>query len=550
MSDHAPAKNTAPKPPRFHGWMAEFADEELMLKSARQVRDAGYTRTDAFTPFPVHGIDEALGIKPTILPFITLVCGLSGLATALVMQIWMNAYDYPYIISGKPFVSLPAFIPVTFELTILFSAFSTVIGMLALNGLFRFSNPVFTNPRFDRATDDRFFLFVNAKDKYFNREAVRELLASGSPESLDEVIEDTTPNAIPKPIWLGLVMLVCAALVPAAIVLNIRSGRSTSPRFHVFLDMDFQPKKKPQNKSTIFVDGRAARPQVLGTVARGQLEEVDPFYLGYDPAQLAANQTAGKTLVAFQDEATPGAEEAKSDVSPAADVSPADSGTATDEQPTPDDEATAEPKADPDSPPIDADDKSDAIAEDVKDSKDSIDKTRISSPATTKMEGNPENAPGTPTDSTDQAAAAADGGAAAPAAEEPQLPFLKKFPLEATDELMALGKQKFEINCVVCHGYSGYGDGLAARHAAALAQGYWVQPTSLHDTRVEEQPVGQIYYTITHGKGKMASYGAVLTPKERWAIVLYVKALERSQNAQIDDVPKEKRGSIGETQTN
>ncbi len=154
--------------------MAEYTDENALLVASRKVRDSGYTKTDAYTPFPVHGIDEALGIKPTVLPFIVLCMGLTGLCTALVMQYWMNGIDYPYIISGKPMGSWPAFIPVSFELTILFSAFTTFLGMWALNGLPCFSNPVFTSPRFDRATNDRFFLHVDSRDKYFNRESVKE----------------------------------------------------------------------------------------------------------------------------------------------------------------------------------------------------------------------------------------------------------------------------------------------------------------------------------------------------------------------------------------
>jgi hypothetical protein len=98
--------------------MAEYATRIKLLDAARQVRDSGYTRTDAFTPFPVHGIDEALGIKPTVLPWFTLAAGATGTTIALTMQWWMNAVDYPYIISGKPFASWPAFIPVAFELTV------------------------------------------------------------------------------------------------------------------------------------------------------------------------------------------------------------------------------------------------------------------------------------------------------------------------------------------------------------------------------------------------------------------------------------------------
>ncbi len=129
MSDHKPEKKA--KPPRAFGWVAEYADDNKLLEAARKVRDSGYTRTDAFTPFPVHGIDEALGIKATVLPWFTLCAGATGTCIALIMQWWMNAFDYPYIISGKPFASWPAFIPVAFELTILFAAYTTVFAMLA-----------------------------------------------------------------------------------------------------------------------------------------------------------------------------------------------------------------------------------------------------------------------------------------------------------------------------------------------------------------------------------------------------------------------------------
>ncbi len=538
MADHAPTKKAA-KPPRFHGWMAEFVDEDAMLVAARKVRDGGYTKTDAFTPFPVHGIDEALGIKPTILPFIVLCCGLTGTATAFIMQIWMNAIDYPYIISGKPMLSIPAFIPVGFELTILFSAFSTFFGMLALNGLFRFSNPVFSNPSFDRATSDRFFLFVDARDKYFNRESVRELLASTSPDGMEEVIEDSTPTEIPRVIWLGLVVLLAAAMIPAAIVLNIRSGRSPQPRFHVFFDMDFQPKKKPQSSTTIFADGRSERPQVLGTFARGQLPTIDPYILGYDPTKIAVNGVGNQRFVALQEEVgetetepaeiepaeTPAAETPAVEEKPTAESKPA---SESEEAKPAAEETEAEPEAE-EAKPSDAEKPAEMASE---------------KPTETSTEAEPEK----PVDTTPPASAAApDSASMAPAALPPELPFLTNLPIEPTAKAMALGKLKFETYCTACHGYAGDGDGLAARRAAALNQGYWLQPTSLHDAKVQTQPVGQIYYTISNGKGKMGSYGAVLTPEERWAVVMYVRALQRAKNAKIEDVPKEQRGSIQTT---
>lgn len=455
MSEPKPRKSSEPKAPRSFGWMAEFSDEHALLDAAKKVRDSGYTRTDAFTPFPVHGIDEALGIKPTILPFIVLCAGLTGLCTALLMQWWMNGVDYPYLISGKPLGISPAAIPVSFELTILFSAFTSVFGMIFLNGLPRFSNPVFTNPKFDRATDDKFFLYVDARDRYYNRESVRELLGSTHPESLDEVIEDATPASIPKPILLGALLLVLTGLIPAMIVLNMRAGFSDLPRWHVWFDMDFQPKKKPQQSTTIFADGRSMRPQVAGTVARGQLTEQDPFYTGLDPSKQAAIQDSVGTLVSFQ----------------GASANPAIAGQ----------------------PPADG----------------------------------------------QSATSAGTGGGTAPAK-----PYVTDLPIEASDDHMKLGRTKFEIYCAACHGYAGFGDGLVAKRAVSLQQDTWTPPTSLHADRVQKQPVGQIFETITMGQGKMAPYASSLTPKERWAVVLYVKALQRSRNASIEDVPVEERTKL------
>lgn len=457
--------------------MAEFTNEHDLLDAAKKVRDAGYTKTDAFTPFPVHGIDHALGIKPTILPFIVLCAGLTGLCTALLMQWWMNGVDYRYIISGKPFGITPASIPVSFELTILFSAFTSVLGMLALNGLPKFSNPVFTNPKFDRATNDRFFLYVDSADKYYNRDSVRELLGSVHPTSLDEVMEDSSPTHLPRAIWLGALLLVLAGLIPAAIVLNMRASYSDLPRWHVFFDMDFQPKKKPQQTTTIFADGRSMRPQVPGTIAKGQLEEQDPFYLGHDPLKMSLADYRRAVFVSATDQ------------DPAAEAKPADG--------KPAEEKPAEPAA-------------------------------------------PAPAPAAPAASQGTAAApvAGDGGQA------PKYAWLEKLPIEVTEDHMNLGKVKYETYCAACHGYSGFGDGLVAKRAASLLQDTWTPPTSLHADRVQKQPVGQIFHTISKGQGKMASYASSLSAKERWAVVLYVKALQRSRNANIDDVPVEQRSSL------
>ncbi len=459
MSDHDKPKKAA-KPPQAFGWMAEYADENQLLDAARKVKDSGYTRTDAFTPFPVHGIDEALGIKPTVLPWFTLAAGFTGITVALTMQYWMNAVDYPYIISGKPYASWPAFIPVAFELTVLFSAFTTVFAMLGLNGLPRFSSPFFSNPKFDRTTDDRFFLWIDSRDKYFNSDKVKSLLSATGALSVEEVREDDSPTDIPKPIIFGIIALILVTLIPGAIVLNMRVATSGSPRFHVFFDMDFQPAKRPQTKTTIFEDGRVQRPAVPGTIARGELGASDSYNLGYEPestAAIAPLDGAAK-LVSFQQEAD----------------------------------------------------------------------TKV--PDSTASEANAESAP------------------ADAAAGEPNFAWITEMPIAADEELFELGKLKFEQNCAVCHGFGGYGDGLVSQRAMNLAQGYWLQPTSLHEDRIQQQPVGRLYYTVANGKGKMAGYAASLNPKERWAVVLYIRTLQRSQNAKQEDIPTGVTVSAGSKQ--
>lgn len=482
MSDHKPVKKV--KPPQSFGWMAEYEDENQLLDAARRVRDSGYTRTDAFTPFPVHGIDEALGIKPTVLPWFSLVAGATGTSVALLMQWWMNAVDYPYIISGKPFASWPAFIPVTFELTVLFAAFTTVFAMFGLNGLPKFSNPVFTNPKFDRTTDDRFFLWVDSRDKYFNSEKVKTLLGDTSPLSIDDVIEDSSPTEVPRGILLTIFALIMVTLIPGAIVLNMRNARSSEPRFHVFFDMDFQPKRKTQAPTTIFADGRVQQPPVPGTIARGDLGLTDPYDLGYMPEEVAVLTPESEALrfVSYQEQQSEGDERPPS--------------------------------------PASADDDSDAAVQ-----------------ADSSADDNSGEGAASGAEAAEEGAGEVGQADEMAAAGEPNYNWITEFPMPLNDAVYELGRKKYEQNCSVCHGYAGYGDGLVSQRASRLAQGYWVQPTSMHEQRIQEQPVGRIFYTITNGKGKMGGYAASLTPEERWAVVFYVRSLQRSQNAKADDVP-------------
>ena len=161
---------------KLWGLLGEFASPEDLVRAASRVRDAGYTKWDAHTPFPVHGLDSAMGIRTTRLPFLVLGAGLVGTTSGLLMQWWMNAVDYPLIISGKPFNSIPADIPVTFELTVLLASLTAFIGMLVLNALPRFNHPLFKLAAFRRVTDDAFFLVIEAADPRFDLEKTGQLL--------------------------------------------------------------------------------------------------------------------------------------------------------------------------------------------------------------------------------------------------------------------------------------------------------------------------------------------------------------------------------------
>ncbi len=166
--------------PRENPWgiVAEFEGPGQLLAAARALRQAGYRRYDAHTPFPVHGMNEAMGLRPSRVPLVALAGGVTGAALGLAMQWWINAVDYPLVISDKPILSWPAFIPVTFELTILLAAFGAVGSMFLFNFLPMLYHPLLKHERFGRVTDDGFMLSVEARDPRFEPQATRELLAS------------------------------------------------------------------------------------------------------------------------------------------------------------------------------------------------------------------------------------------------------------------------------------------------------------------------------------------------------------------------------------
>lgn len=410
----------APEPPRVRGLLADFATPGALLEAAGELREAGYHRLEAYTPFPVHGLDKVLRIPASRLPWIVLCAGLGGGVIALVGQWWTSAVDYPLVISGKPLFSLPANIPVAFEVVILLSALAAFCGMLALNRLPQLANPLFEKRRFRRATSHRFLLFVEARDPRFALEATRQLLMHAGADAVEVCADSPDPAArrIPRPLLVAAVLIGCTALIPPLLVARARQQTSNQPRLHLVKDMDSQPKFAAQSRSTLFADGRAMRPAIAGTIARGELR-----------GDLQLNR---------------GVERA---------------------------------------------------------------------------------------------------GAESPGHDE-EVAWVESVPLPASLQLIERGRERYNIYCAACHGRSGHGDGLVSLRALELQQGTWVPPTSLHADHVRAQPVGQLFHVISHGVRKMPGYAAQIEVADRWAIVMYLRALQRSQNARLSDVPAELRDSL------
>lgn len=173
----------------IYGIMAEFDTPTQLVDAARKVRDAGFTKTDAFSPFPIHEIDEALGIKRSILPFMVFGGGVIGLLSGIGLQVFVHVIDYPIIVGGRPHLSIPSFVPASFELTILLAAFTAVFGMILLNGLPQPYHPVFNVPRFALATREKFFLLIETRDPKFDYEETKSFMQNLSPQEVFDVQE-------------------------------------------------------------------------------------------------------------------------------------------------------------------------------------------------------------------------------------------------------------------------------------------------------------------------------------------------------------------------
>lgn len=171
----------------IYGLMAEFETPEALIAASERAHAEGYRRIDAYSPFPIEGLAEAIGFHKNMLPLIVLIGGVVGCAGGFFLQYWVHVIDYPLNIGGRPLNSWPLFIPVTFELTVLVAALAAVLGLLALNGLPMPYHPVFNVERFELATRNRFFLCIEASDANFDVAATRRFLESMNPNGVYEV---------------------------------------------------------------------------------------------------------------------------------------------------------------------------------------------------------------------------------------------------------------------------------------------------------------------------------------------------------------------------
>jgi hypothetical protein len=172
---------------RIYGLMAEFEDPTTLVAASRRAYEEGYRRMDAYSPFPIEELSEAIGFHHSRLPVIVFLGGVFGCLAGFGLQYWISVIDYPLNVGGKPTYSWPSFIPPTFEMTILFAALAAVLGMLALNGLPEPYHPVFNVSRFALATRNRFFLCIEAIDPKFDLEGTRRFLETLTPRNVSEV---------------------------------------------------------------------------------------------------------------------------------------------------------------------------------------------------------------------------------------------------------------------------------------------------------------------------------------------------------------------------
>jgi len=370
---------------KIFGLAALFDTPDKIIKAAEAAKSAGYRKFDVNTPYPVHGMDKAMGLKPSTVGFVTLFFGFSAAAFILFFMWWTLASNYPLIVGGKPDFPLPAFIPITFESTVLIGALATFFSIIALY----FSLPTNSHPLHDSeymkaVSADKYGIVIEADDPLFNKTGTEEFLLALKPTLIEEIYypeKVVYPLFAPKFIFF---LAIVAILISGSTYVTLNTLLNITP----YEWMSSQPKVNPQSVSEFYSDGFGMRKPVAGTVARGFI----PYpYMG---------QTAPKEVLTN--------------------------------------------------------------------------------------------------------------------------------PLLPTEEILALGKRKFNTFCSPCHGYTADGD--------SRLRGQFPSPPTLHTSKIREYPDGMIYHIITNGQNAMPSYSYQVTREERWAIINYIRVLQRAKNAKPNDL--------------
>lgn len=269
---------------RIFGVAALFDSPDKVKSAAEKVKAQGYKKWDVYSPYPLHGMERAMGLKPSMLGVVTLICGLTGTALALLLMWWTMSVDYPMVIGGKPFFALPAFIPVTFEVTVILATASTAVAMFGFFlGLPRNEFPLHDTVFMKKVSCDHYGVVIEAADPKFIESDVSELLRSFSPLKVESFYHrEKEIHPVFEPRFLTFLALV-AIITSAATYITLNKLMYIDP----FNWMEKQPKIIPQSKSEFFADQRAMRLPVEGTVARGFI----PYqFMGEtNPAEVLSN---------------------------------------------------------------------------------------------------------------------------------------------------------------------------------------------------------------------------------------------------------------------
>lgn len=174
---------------KIYGVLAEFKNPRELIDAASAVEKSGYKKFDTYAPFPIHGMEKAMGLDKSPLGWIVFAAALVGFFGAITLMVWVMGYEYPINISGKPYINPPVYVPITFELTVLLSAFAATFGMIALNNLPRLHNPLFNSERFEKASDDGFFACIEAEDDLFEEEKATKLFRDAGATHIETVYD-------------------------------------------------------------------------------------------------------------------------------------------------------------------------------------------------------------------------------------------------------------------------------------------------------------------------------------------------------------------------